>query len=145
MEKFVFQSKNGYCPECIAFGRKWYIQDRELYPGMYEYCLRSFALDDTEKKYFQSTSEVVAWFQGIETNVERETAEWIIKRYSYLNTENAAILVKGGKTYRYDKKENSVTRVPEHRSETGWFSSYRECLQAAKDILCRQEPVQMHL
>ena len=145
MGEYVFRSENGYCPECIAFGRKWYIQDREYYPGVYEYCLRSFPMNDTEKKYFQSVSEVAAWFQGTDADIEKETAEWIIKRYSYLSTENAAILEKDGKKYKYDKKDKSITRMPEHRSETGWFSSYRECMQAAKDILSRQDPEQLQL
>ena len=133
---FAFRAKNGFCPECIAFGRKWYIMDSSAGSGFYDHCLMSVPTDHHETLQFNNLSEIAAWLDNTD-HLERDQA-WIgilIRRHTVADYQDLALVEKSGVQYRLDKTHFTLTALPERRQETGWFNSYRECLVAAKKIL----------
>lgn len=135
--KFAFTSKNGSCPECRAFGRRWYIMDRNLYYDKYEHCLMSVTLEPQPKYQFRDKVELASWLNGF-TNYQERDPWWtdhFISRYIKTDYSDMALIVKDGVQYRYEKEKNLLVVLPEHRRESCWYDSYRECLTDAKELL----------
>ena len=130
MEKYSFSSKNGFCPSCKAHGRTWYIQDRYISGNIYNYCLMSASNEAPEILRFKNKKEIAVWYNKGDDDV---TFRWHIPKRD--ECSNAALIVKDGVRYRYDKSSCTLTVIQESKQETGWFDSYRECLRAAKEIL----------
>lgn len=137
--KYKFTNKQGFCPECLAFGRCWYIQDRFIGGSAYEYCLMSKTVEKPISYVFQNKNEIAAWLNGAEDNTEYsdDVADYIISCYSDWKSDfsDKALIIQQDKHYIYDKKKNTLTVVTDAKQETGWFDSYRECLKVAKEIL----------
>ena len=137
---YLFRAKDGLCPECIAFGRKWFIMDRNIY-GHYEFSLFSIPIEKPPIYQFRDLKEVVCWLNDFDSlSVKEEPLlnyylrRWIVADYYYL-----ALIEKNGVQYRYDKGSFSLSMLPERHQETGWFSGYRECIREAKAILRKIE------
>lgn len=140
---FTFASKNGLCPECRAYGRKWYIQDRAVGTGCYDYCLMSVTTEPPKAYQFKNLAEVAAWLNNSDQLESDEV--WVgilIRRWTIADADNLALIEKNGVQYRLDKIAHTLTELPERRQETGWFNSYRECLTEAKDILRQKSHTQ---
>ena len=134
---FSFTSKDGCCPSCVAFGRKWYIQDRAAGLGYYDYCLMSVTTDKPPIYQFENRKDLAAWLNGIE-DFHEEDEWWIshfIRRCTKIDYSDIALLEKNGIQYRWDKEANTLTVLPKHRQETGWYTHYRACLSDAKELL----------
>lgn len=133
---FGFKTENGYCPSCKAFGRIWYIQDRESGTNNYEYALFSKSADKPKEYKFKNKSEIVNFLNDWKT--EKEYDELIIQcnigYHTIMNFTEVALLEKKGVRFRFDKTNNTLTELEEPRQETG-FMPYLECLTMAKDIL----------
>ena len=143
---FAFTSKNGLCPECFAYGRKWYIQDRAAGAGCYDYCLMSVSTEPPKVHQFKSLAEVAAWLNNSDHLESSDTwVDILIRRWALADYDNLALIEKNGIQYRLDKIANTLTELPERRWEAGWFSSYRECLAEAKKILQQKSNMQMSL
>lgn len=141
---FSFTSKDGCCPSCVAFGRKWYIQDRAAGLGCYDFCLMSVTTEKPTVHQFENQKELAGWLNDIQDYQEQNEwwTEYMIRRWAKADYYDAALLEKNGIRYRWDKEANTLTVLPEHRQETGWFNHYRECLAAAKELLQRQRDQQ---
>lgn len=141
--KFAFTSKNGFCPECTAFGRKWYIKDRHRYDNVYEYCLMSVPLSPPLVYQFKDKKEVALWLNGFDHLSEREEQliGLYINRWIQADYGDLALVEKNGIQYRYDKAKNILTALPERRQETCWYDKYRECLADAKELLTKKSLV----
>lgn len=143
MMEYKFSSKNGYCPKCSVFGRTWYIQDREIGEGKYEYCLMSVTEDEPKKYEFQNKSDLAKWLNEDQSNAvyEAAVADMIISRWTdwRANYSDKALIVWHNTEYIYDKCKNTLTAIQERKQETGWHDSYHECLKVAKTILEKQE------
>ena len=141
--KYVFRSQDGFCPQCIAFGRTWIIRDRHIYGNTYEYCLTSIPLDPPPKFHFRNKAEVAAWLNEMDDNqLFQEDEYWIdfyIRRWTVYSSGDNALIEKKGIEYRYNRKTNVVVQIPSERQETGWFPGYRECVSVATEILKRKE------
>lgn len=138
MGKYTFSSKNGFCPQCIAFDRRWFIQDR-FFGGRYEYCLMSVSTKEPVRYSFKNKSEIAKWLNGDDSNTKYDdtVAGYIIShstdwRFDY---PDRAMVNCRGMDYVYDKQKNVLTAVEERKQETGWVVSYFECLKMAKEIL----------
>lgn len=143
---FVFKSTfTGGCPECMAFGRRWYIKDRFVSENVYEYCLMSVDTGSQITYKFNSLRELTEWICGVK-DLSKETEHfiknWYLKRYVKFETTDAALLKKDGIEYRLDKKAFTLSQLHECIQETGWHSSYRDCLETSKGILRRMEKEQ---
>lgn len=141
--KYNFSSKNGFCPQCLAFGRCWYIQDRFIGGSAYEYCLMSETNEKSKEYIFKSKKEIAKWLNEDESNIEYDesTVDYIISCNTDLscNYYDKVIITHHGADYIYNKKHNTLTAMKEKKQETGWFDSYRECVKIAKEILCSIE------
>lgn len=134
---FSFTSKDGCCPSCTAFGRKWYIQDRAAGLGCYDYCLMSVTTEKPTAYRFKNQKDLAAWLNGMEDYLEKDPwwTEYFIRRWAKIDYPDAALLEKDGIQYRWDKETNTLTVLPERRQESEWFTHYRECLSYAKAFL----------
>lgn len=135
--RYVFRRKDGQCPECIAFGRRWYIQDRLLYGNVYEHCLMSVTTRPQQVLKFNEKVELVSWLNGFSEYREKDDwwIDWMIRRWTKIDYEEVALIEKDGVQYRYDKVQLTLTALPERRRESGWYESYRECVADAKAFL----------
>lgn len=134
---FSFTSKDGCCPSCVAYGRKWYIQDRNAGLGLYDFCLMSVPTEKPVVHQFKSQKDLAAWLNDFHDYEEKDPwwTEYFIRRWAKTDYYDVALLEKNGVQYRWEKKTNTLTVLPTHRQETGWFTHYRECLAASKEIL----------
>lgn len=134
---FTFTAKNGMCPECYALGRKWYIADRSSGGNRYEYRLMSVTTQPQAVYQFKDMKEIAAWLNGFESISEKN--EWwigcFIRRWTIADYYGQALIEKDGIQYRLDKLKYTLTALPKPQPETGWCSTYRECLALAKEIL----------
>ena len=60
---------------------------------------------------------------------------WFLRRFIKHETNDAILLEKEGSQYILNKHTFTVTPHHKHIQETGWFSSYNDCLRIAKEIL----------
>lgn len=135
--EFVFSNKNGCCPECNAFGRKWYIMDRLLYDNVYEYCLMSMPLTPQPVYQFKDKASLAAWLNGSGDFSKHDDLwlDYFISRWIKDDCNDVALVEKDGIQYRYEKAHNILKALPERRQESGWYEKYRECLTDAKVFL----------
>ena len=134
---FTFNSKNGLCPSCKEFGRIWYIQDRYISSGNYEYCLMSREEQAKPIQKFKDISKVAQWLNNDESNAvyDKAVAEYIINRSTINACSEVALIEKNNVEYRLNKTQCTIQEISQPRKETGWHDSYMECLKAAKEIL----------
>lgn len=134
---FTFKSKDGFCPTCEAFGRIWYIQDREIGTNCYEYALFSKSADKPKEYQFKQRRDVAMFLNDCKNDnaiYDAITTEYIISRQTVVECWDSAIIEKKGSLYRFNKNKNTLTEISKSKQETG-FMSYLACLNMAKDIL----------
>ena len=134
---FIFKTQNGSCPTCVAFGRIWYIQDREIGTNCYEYALYSKSAEPPKEYHFKTKRDVAKFLNDCKDNkaiYDELTTEYIISRQTVVECWETSMITKNGILYRFDKNKNTLTEIHESRQETG-FMSYLACLNIAKDIL----------
>ena len=141
MANYTFTAKDGHCPGCNAFGRRWYIQDKYIGGDKYEYALMSRSLAIEEPLVFLNKGHLAKWLNGdgSDRNYEDDIADFIISRHIYFDSSDKALLSKDGINYIYDKAKITLTKSVDSVQETGWCSTYLECLNMAKDILKSKE------
>ena len=134
---FTFNSKNGLCPSCKAFGRIWYIQDRYISSGNYEYCLMSLEEQKKPIQKFKDISKVAQWLNNDESDAvyDKTVAEYIISRSTIKAYSEVVLIEKDNVEYRLNKTQCTIQEIRQPRKETGWHDGYIECLKVAKEIL----------
>lgn len=142
MIAYRFTATNGKCPSCIAFGRKWYIQDRNAGGGEYEYCLMSVSTEPSKMLKFKSKKEVAEWLNDTHGIRSDDIADYIISTKMLVNYQECVMLEKNDRRYRFHKKTNTLTELKKSVQETGYFERYNECLRIAKEILEKKEKLQ---
>lgn len=147
MGKYIFRAENGFCPKCEAFGRIWYIFERNIYGNKYEHCLMSMPIEEPDGLCFKNKKEIAAWLNGDKIEAGEytdEMADYIINYNTVpgFNFAEKAMLEKDGVKYRYDREKNLLTEYREDKQETGYFDNYYDCLKAAKEILENIEKLQ---
>lgn len=145
--KFIFKPPySGFCPQCSAFGRRWYITERNISNSdQYEYCLMSVSTEPENKYKFKNLRKVTEWICNIEDLSKQDDwhiKNWFLSRYSKYEDYDTMLLEKDGIQYRLDKQTLIITQLHEHIQETGWCSTYNECLNLAKEKLERMEKEQ---
>lgn len=138
--KFTFKPPScGACPQCIAFGRRWYITERNISNSdLYEHCLMSVSTEPQVTHKFQNLRKVTEWICGI-ADLSKEDdwyiKNWYLSRYIKYEDSEAFLLEKDDIQYRLDKQTFIITQLHRHIQETGWCSTYNECLNLAKEHL----------
>lgn len=145
---YKFTSKNGLCPQCIAFGKRYWIQDKHIGGDAYEYCLMSLPAV-RKKPEFQNKIELASWINGhdmereIQDDTKRnELADFVISskivhdlRFCFEDCK--LVKNKGRKFVLY--KDSTIKEYIDPTQETGWFQTYLECLNVSKEILRRSQ------
>lgn len=130
---------SGACPSCTAFHRIWYIADRNISNSeTYEYCLMSVSTEQKKSYHFKDLRKVTEWICVIEDlsgQSDWYIKNWFLRRFIKHETNDAILLEKEGSQYILNKHTFTVTPHHKHIQETGWFSSYNDCLRIAKEIL----------
>lgn len=141
MKRYAFKAENGMCPQCIAHGKKYYIQDR-YYGGRYEYALMSLPVSKNRELKFNDIYGVVEWLVGEDIRDDNAIRFIMGQHVDYkLNFEDMCMLKRQGEKYVLDKRRLCIRPFTEPVQETGWFQSYYECLGTAKELLERIEKI----
>lgn len=89
---------------------------------------------------FQNLRKVTEWICNI-ADLSKEDdwyiKNWYLSRYIKYEDSEAFLLEKDGIQYRLDKQTFIITQLHRHIQETGWCSTYNECLNLAKEHLER--------
>lgn len=138
MGNYTFTSKNGMCPQCNAFGRKYFIQDRPIDGRAYEYALMSCPSGKRQTLKFPDRHRLASWLVGMDIS-DDIAASLIISQHTVHDYPDMALLKKDRQMFVVKKEELSLREYIEPSQETGWFPAYAECLRMAKEILNRME------
>lgn len=135
--EFTFRAVNGFCPSCKAFGRIWYIQEKCISNNTYEYALMSKELKERPVYRFKNHAEIAKWLNKDEKEWKYDelTTDFLIHQYTVSDYTDMALIERDDIQYRFDKKKNTLTELPQSRRETGWHEKYNDCLKVAKAIL----------
>ena len=134
--EYTFKSKDGHCPESIAFGRRYYIQDRYIGAGRYEYALMSRPDMVVHSIRFKSRKDCVSYLVGT-TVGDDITANLLMGQLIDYQCGNLMMLNTGDQKYVWDEENKTLRTYTEPVQETGYCDTYSECLGMAKKILSR--------
>lgn len=131
--KYIFRSKNGCCPQCIAFGKIYFIQDRHIGGEKYEYALMSKPIK-TKTWIFSDTKNMISFLAGEEITDDIATNLYMSQMTVY-QCSSRRILETNGVKYIWDSYQKELRKLVEPEQETGYCSTYWECLNLSKEIL----------
>ena len=136
--KYAFRSADGSCPKHIAFGREYYIQDRYCGGDKYEYALMSRPEENPKAKCFKNKNEMVSSL--LDTIItDNIAANLLIGQMTVYQCVSFRMLEQKGKKYIWDETKNELREYVEPKQETGYYDTYLECLNMAKEILEKKE------
>lgn len=135
---YVFRSENGYCPKCVAFGRLYYIQDRNIGGEKYEYALMSKPAEKMESTHFKDKNEMIGSLLGI-TITDNIAANIYLDQMTEYQCGNRRMLDISGEKFIWDDTRKELRKYTEPKQETGYCNTYLECLNMAKEILRKKE------
>lgn len=135
--KYIFKSKNGYCPQCIAFGKVYFIQDRHIGGEKYEYALMSKSMK-TKIWIFPDAKKMISFLVG-EKITDDIAANLLISQMTIYQCNSRRMLEKDGVKYIWDSCQKELREFAEPKQETGYCSTYWECLNLSKEILRKLE------
>lgn len=135
---YRFMSENGHCPQCNAFGRKYYIQDRDIGAGKYEYALMSMPIDPPAAQSFPSEKEMVSFLIG-QNITDAITISLLLNQMTIYHSGSLCMLEQKDMKYVWDGTQKELREYTDPKQETGYCTSYRECLNMAKEILKNKE------
>ena len=137
--EYVFKSERGYCPQCIAFGKVYFIQDRYLGVDKYEYALFSRPEEKKTPIKFPNIGKMVSYIYNSDFADDKLAIENYLNYITVEQCSNARLLEKGDKKYVWDELKKELREYTEPKQETGYCNTYLECLNMAKDILKKKE------
>lgn len=136
--EYVFKSERGYCPQCIAFGKVYFIQDRYIDGEKYEYALMSRPVENKVRLKFQDTKNLVSFFFGKDIT-DDIAINLLLSQITVYKCINYRMIEHDGVKYVWNSKTNELREYTEPKQETGYCNTYLECLTMAKDILTKKE------
>ena len=135
---YTFVSKDGFCPTCVAFGKKWFIQDRYIGGGKYEYALMSRPLEKKATTHFVNVKKMVSSIIGSEIS-DDIAANLLLSQMTEYQCDSYRMIENNGVKFVWDGKRKELREYTEPKQETGYCNTYLECLNIAKEILNKQE------
>lgn len=136
--KYTFRSKKGYCPECIAFGKVYYIQDRYIGGEKYEYALMSRSLEKSTPRKFPDAKKMVSYIIGSDITNDI-TANLLLSQMMVYQCSQYRMIERDGTKYVRDDSKKELRDYIEPKQETGYCDTYLECLNMAKEFLKKVE------
>lgn len=135
--EYVFKSERGYCPQCIAFGKVYFIQDKYIGGEKYEYALMSRPLERKTPQRFTNIRKMVSSLIGSEIT-DDITVNLLLSQMTEYQCNSYRMIENNGVKYVWDDKRKELREYTEPKQETGYFSTYLECLNMAKEILKKE-------
>ena len=146
--KYSFKSERGYCPQCIAFGKVFFIQDRYVGGERYEYALMSRPVEKKAVFKFKDANDMVSFLVGDDIT-DDIAVNLLLSQMSVYQCSNYRMIEHDGVKYIWDSKKKELRKYIEANKETGYFDTYLECLNMSKEILkkleCEKEGMQLTL
>ena len=146
--EYVFKSERGYCPQCIAFGKVYFIQDRYIGGEKYEYALMSRPIEKKVGLKFKNVKNMVSSFVGNDIT-DDITVNLLLGQMTVYRCSNYRMIEQNGVKYVWDSQKKELREYTEPNQETGYCDTYLECLNIAKEILkkmeCEREEMQLTL
>ena len=136
--KYVFKSERGFCHQCVAFGKVYFIQDRYVDGEKYEYALMSRPVEKKITHKFNDIKKMVSFFNGNDIT-DDITVNLMLSQMTVYQCSNYRMIEQDGVKYIWDNKNKELREYMEPKQETGYFDSYTECLNVAKEILRKME------
>lgn len=135
---YVFKNERGYCPQCIAFGKVYFIQDRYIGGEKYEYALMSKPCNKKTGQKFQDAKKMVSYLVGDDITDEI-TVNLLLSQMTIYQCGQYQMIEKDNKKYVWDGLKKELREYIEPKQETGFCNTYLECLSMAKEILKKRE------
>lgn len=136
--EYVFRSERGFCPQCIAFGNVYFIQDRYIGGEKYEYALMSRPLKKPIPKHFKNVREMVSSLIGSDIT-DDITVNLLLSQMTEYQCTSCRMIKNDGVKYVWDDTRKELREYTEPKQETGYCSTYLECLNLAKEFLEKKE------
>ena len=146
--KYVFKAEGGCCPQCIAFDRVYFIQDKYIGGDKYEYALMSRPIEKKVAQKFLDEKGMISFLlkQDISDEI---AANLLLSQMTVYRSGTRRMLEYNETKYVWDSIKKELKEYIEPIQETGYCDTYTECLNLAKDILKMKETesigVQMNL
>ena len=139
MEQIVFSR---HTPASCPAYKDYYIQDRAIGNNIYGHEAYEYALfrkcHFRAVRQFRTRKQAYKYVSGI-----TGLSDWDVRMGSgsiIVNDRELLGVRHGGKLYRIEKRTRTVSVRPESDDQlTGWFTSYNECLSAAKAFIQDKE------
>lgn len=132
--EYVFKSERGYCPQCIAFGKVYFIQDRYIGGKKYEYALMSRPIEKKVGQKFQNVKKMLSYFVGNDIT-DDIAANLLLSQMTVYQCSQYRMIEESGVKYVWDSQKKELREYTEPNQETGYCDTYLECLNIAKEIL----------
>lgn len=136
--EYVFKSERGYCPQCIAFGKVYFIQDRYIGGEKYEYALMSRPVEKKIGLKFKNVKNMVSSFVGNDIT-DDIAVNLLLSQMTVYRCSNYRMIEQNGVKYVWDSQKKELREYTEPNQETGYCDTYLECLNMAKEILKKME------
>lgn len=136
--EYAFKSERGYCPQCVVFGRVYFIQDRYIGGEKYEYALMSKPVEKKNAQKFPDVKRMVSFL--FDKNITDDIAiNLLLGQITVCKSDSYRMIEKDGVEYVWDESKKELRKHTNPKRETGYFSTYLECLNMAKEIWKRKE------
>jgi len=135
---YVFKSKRGYCPQCIAFGKVYFIQDRYIGGDKYEYALMSRPLEEKAPIHFINIKMMLSNLIGSKVT-DDIAVNLLLNQMTEYQCSSHRMIEHNNIKYIWNDERKELREFTEPKQETGYCSTYLECLNMAKEILKKQE------
>lgn len=136
--EYVFKGEKGYCPQCVAFGRVYFIQDRYVGGEKYEYTLMSRSFEKKPPQKFRDAKEMVSSLIGSEIS-DDIAVNLLLSQMTVYQCSSYRLVEKNNTKFVWDESKKELREYTEPKQETGYCNTYLECLDMAKEILKRKE------
>lgn len=136
--EYVFKGEKGYCPQCVAFGRVYFIQDRYVGGEKYEYTLMSRSFEKNPPQKFRDAKEMVSSLIGSEIS-DDIAVNLLLSQMTVYQCSSYRLVEKNNTKFIWDESKKELREYTEPKQETGYCNTYLECLNMAKEILKRKE------
>ena len=136
--KYVFKSERGYCPQCVAFGKVYFIQDRYVGGKKYEYALMSRPVEKKVIQKFHDIKKMVSFFAGNDIT-DDIAVNLLLRKMTVYQCSNYRMIEQDGVKYIWDNQNKELREYTEPKQESGYCDSYTECLNISKEILRKME------
>ena len=120
---YTFVSKDGFCPSCVAFGKRWFIKDRYIGGDKYEYALMSRYLEEKVPTHFANVKMMVSSLVGSEITDEI-AVNLLLSQITEYQCSSYRMIEYNDIKYIWNDERKELREYTEPKQETGYCSTY---------------------